>query len=445
MGFRAEHISPAELASIRRGRRAHFSLMVHVAECSQCKLQLADSLILSQLMQKGGVAQRPHLPDSAIDRYHASAYEGADADPNAFFAAHEHLQRCDQCFAKFLHVHEQLSPSKVLLERIAKTGPRMLPKRSLGALVLQKAFDSVTAAFRPRKGDLEQQGETLRDLLRMGTVAESSGPAYESPSKDLAFYADLRPLGSASESAPARDAKSLFAALSVPAAAKRSLARLSVDPGNIRAGDVLLRASSRLSQGRLHLDLSAVDMIHARPASDVELQELDETGSVLHSGRTDAHGNISLEVAPACERLTIRIGESEPWEIRLDIREESPRARRARIRTAEDAALKEKRSRETEERKVHRAANEKNREEVLAQFRTLSPEEQLKAAARDKTRPIFFYQQDFPTLDNTLLDRLGLDVLQDLRTRLAPVRRGPLVSARASLDAYLADRGQNNK
>lgn len=197
MGFRAEHINPAELASIRRGRRPHFSLMLHVAECSRCKQQLAESLILSQFMRKESGAQETHLPDREIDSYHACAYEGAKADPHVFFATHEHLQRCDECFAKFLHVHEQLSPSKALVERIIRTGTRSLPRRSLGALVLQKAFDSIAATFRPRKRELVSRGDTLRELLREQGESEFGGAAYESPSEYSASSSELhRPLGS---------------------------------------------------------------------------------------------------------------------------------------------------------------------------------------------------------------------------------------------------------
>ena len=455
MGFRTEHLNTTELADIRRGERPDLAELVHLAECASCKKQFADSLILRQLIRDAGVsaALGPHPSVREIDRFHASAYEAAETNPDEFLDIDRHLQKCDACFAKFLSIHERLSPSKHLVGRVVKQAAA-LSRNDLGTLVLQRALDSISLVLRPAKRARSSEAfseRTLKDLLRIVQ------PASPSLSQDVLGNPEMSvPLLSMSRSPE----ESLDGVLDADIRSAYGLdanpemsSDLGIDAGPqpeplgaLRTENMGLVIQRMPDPKRVLLVFHAIEVESGKSIEGAEVTEIDAEGIVIASGKTDASGKAQLELISTGERFRVATGKgAEPWEIRVEHKQEFFRTSRARARAEEEVALREARAKGVEERTVRREATAATKRERIAKFRTLSPEEQVASAASDDTNPVFFYQTLLPALTPELLSGIEPEILRKLGTKLAKVQRGPLASARKVLEEYLARQSGGGK
>lgn len=153
MGIRLEHLSDAEVAELLAGRERDGILEMHVAQCASCRRTIGQALIVGGLLSKSsdssgrGVAR--HLSHSDVDSVHAAAFEAASMPGSSFIGHCRHIASCDRCFSTFFAVHEELSPSALLIDRALDGFLAGKKRQVLGWLRLIRTAAAIVTELKP--------------------------------------------------------------------------------------------------------------------------------------------------------------------------------------------------------------------------------------------------------------------------------------------------------
>jgi hypothetical protein len=285
VGFRLEHLTADELAAIRRGEQSPSDARSHLYQCLSCRRELADSLLLGRLM--GAVSSSRtnddfptgHLSPELMTNYHEAAYEADDIDPERFLRIDRHLRQCERCFIAYAKIHQRLSPSPALVEKVARRMRSVTP---------------------PIVGTLTVASEVITRLFADFRPAETEDSAWDYRFEWSAPRA-ARPRGAYSLSGPAIDR---------PAAAS---AKFTV-------ADTDLEIELHESHTALRAQIRTLAADTRRPKEGMIIELINEKGDVLEQSKTDRQGLAELHLVPDAIRLRFSSQDkSHASEVRLEV------------------------------------------------------------------------------------------------------------------------------
>ena len=119
MGTENFHLDEQSLASFFGGGRPERASLRHVAECANCRTELARGLLVASLLPRtlsdeassGDQAEEQHLSVRQIRQFHAYGFEGASGEVDAFGIHALHLIRCSSCLSRLVAFRERVAPS----------------------------------------------------------------------------------------------------------------------------------------------------------------------------------------------------------------------------------------------------------------------------------------------------------------------------------------------
>lgn len=283
MGFRVEHLTPDELLALRREASLAGDITSHLYQCFSCRREIADSLLLGRLI--GAKSASPikhrsserHLSIEKLTSYHAAAYESEDVDPQTFLLIDHHLRRCDRCFLAYVKLHQRLSPSPSLTDKVVRR--------------------AVAVSAPPVLGTLTIAAQIIRRLR-----AEFSPAQTEEPSGNY---------------------EPRFMQSVVLGAATRSMVDWDSPPlatTEFALGDTAVEVQFHGHHPKLRMQISVVSAGTTRPREGLVIQLVDENLVVLKETRTDATGHAILELLPNAVRLRFRSQDNaQAMDVRLDL------------------------------------------------------------------------------------------------------------------------------
>jgi hypothetical protein len=120
MGTENLHLDERSLASFLGGGRRDRASLRHVAECANCRTELARGLLVASLLPRtlsdeassGDQAEGQHLSVRQIRQFHAYGFEGASGEVDAFGIHALHLIRCSSCLSRLIAFRERIAPSE---------------------------------------------------------------------------------------------------------------------------------------------------------------------------------------------------------------------------------------------------------------------------------------------------------------------------------------------
>lgn len=123
--LKIDHLEPDELRVLLQRARLDGAQAYHVQQCATCRANLGKVLLTAGLFRSPEPSASTdtrhtlHLTAKQLHELHAQTFERTELGHGGmtrFIAALRHVAGCDDCFSRFLELHEALSPSEAMVD-----------------------------------------------------------------------------------------------------------------------------------------------------------------------------------------------------------------------------------------------------------------------------------------------------------------------------------------
>jgi hypothetical protein len=320
MGFRIDHLTPHELAGVRDGSDRRVMDREHLRACPECRLRMAESLLLRHLARQDSSIAANHLSSADLDWYHQVTFEAADdhVDLDRLLSIDQHLRACSDCFARFMHWHERLAPGPALIDRAVASYRAARRMQPLGTLTLAPLLDRLVLRFRhsraTRRRERRQAAPMERALESASSPFETPAAVYDRPALydmatdlDTSAHATRAVMHYEPEPAPAEKPAEVGAVRRAP-------------PVFVEVGPWRIMVTSKVDATGIALVLRAKPTREDAGLAPLVAVLADDSGPIGVQQQTDSGGRLRLPVDPRADRLWLTLpGQQTPYEIRLAI------------------------------------------------------------------------------------------------------------------------------
>jgi hypothetical protein len=268
-----------------------------------------------------------HLSREQLQATHAAAFEGEALAFTAFASRLRHLQTCDRCHARFLQLHEALTPSsRAVALAIANFG-KGLDAQPLGDLHILRRIWRVMQRFQPASG-AEMAQAFFVEPFSATVFKQAFAP---DPVREARLLVTSPPKGAARLWAAFKDFVTGRWLLRLLRRLRRGIVQrvrgslglytpdsLVTGPSLLHVSGFVLSVTARSARGALILDVIVSDEGAGRGISGVTITALASEGQKLAGAETDESGraHISLQPMPESVRFDFGPGHSA-WSLRI--------------------------------------------------------------------------------------------------------------------------------
>ncbi len=168
--LKIDHLEADELRHLLRRARLDSAQAYHVENCASCRSRLGKVLLNSGLFKSADPSEQPddrssvHLTGPQLNDLHAQTFERevlGRGGMTHFIATLRHVAECDDCFTRFLELHEALSPSEAMVEGALSSFRAGRTFRRAGVMSIVRTLAGLDVQFAASSEDVSGDAERL--------------------------------------------------------------------------------------------------------------------------------------------------------------------------------------------------------------------------------------------------------------------------------------------